>query len=262
MDEVSRKEASGKRRLSPFGSLFVRYPPDMLRRLGTWLIFAATGAGLLAGVAATLKDGPSVVPGILLTLGAPCLLVGVVGAVWDIVKSIGARTGRSGPQGPEAHPGPEEPAPRTAVSIDQVQTPTPVSLDSRTSQDRQWDADRLRLVEEGEAIAQTLRGLELDPNDDGYKKNLASSRTTRDAKNWITSVDEFEDHWTPGGTFINRNYLARVVGGMTFVPSIRVPRPPWRQQLVGQIEFRLDRLKKRPVPPYDAEPVHRGAGGP
>ena len=222
----------------------------MLRRFGTWLVFAATGAGLLAGVAGTLKDGPSVVPGILLTLGVPCVLVGVLGAVSDIVKFISARTGPSGPPSGRLTPASRGDVPETAIDRDQRHWPTsPSALDARTSQERQWEADRGRLIQEGEAIAQAVRGLELNPNDDGFKKDLVGSRTTREAKNWIASADEFEDHWTPGGSLINRNYLARLVGAMAYVLPVPVPRPPWRQQLVGQIEFRLDRLKKHAAPP-------------
>lgn len=88
----------------------------------------------------------------------------------------------------------------------------------------------------------------LDPHDDGFKKDLLSSRLTREARNWTASADEFEDHWTPGGSIINRNVLARVFGAMNYVPAVRVPRPPWRQQLVAQMEYRLDRLKRRGLP--------------
>jgi len=221
----------------------------VLRRFGTWLIFASTGAGLLAGMAGTLKDGPSVVPGMLLALGAPCLLVGVAGAAWDVVKFINAHMGPGAQHPSELTHTPTSEAPQAGVLHNQVESAPPPGVDARTSQERRWDADRRQLIEEGEAVAQAVRGLVLDPNDDGFKKDLLSSRIAREAKNWIASVDEFEDHWTPSGSLINRNYLARVLGAMTYAPLVPVPRPPWRQQLVGQIEFRLDRLKKRAAPP-------------
>jgi hypothetical protein len=98
------------------------------------------------------------------------------------------------------------------------------------------------MIEEGEAAAQALRSLfcspdetEPDPHDESHH-----GRVVADAKAWIQSADETDEHWRDSTTEAQRT--ASLAAYQVRVP---VQKPEWRQALVRDVEGRVGWLRYR-----------------
>jgi hypothetical protein len=130
-----------------------------------------------------------------------------------------------------------------AGGVAAVVVPGPVQTDHRGADARNAKDEIRGLIEQGSTYAEQLRGLELDPQDDGYPPEY--EQLVNDAESWITTSEEAEEYWFAASPLSAATMIA--MGGLLNRPEggIAVRRPIWRQRLVLRIEARVEQLKKR-----------------
>ena len=104
------------------------------------------------------------------------------------------------------------------------------------------------MLVEGDKVAQTLRGLELDPAESQPEPSSEAARAHERAQEFLASADDFESYWYPPGSgeidFAGTLSVSKLLGGRP-ADNNPIPRPVWRQYDVRTVEARMGSLRKR-----------------